>query len=75
MGNARATKFLKGHCPTLPMPLFFLMGIAQVCPCPKIVPVKQHYTRLKQFAKNDKTKACKTRKDHFPPDDVRNFKL
>ena len=43
MGNARATKFLKGHCPTLPMPLFFLIGIAQVCPCPKIVPVKQHY--------------------------------
>ena len=43
MGNARATKFLKGHCPTLPMPPFFLMGIARVCPCPKILPVKQHY--------------------------------
>ena len=42
MGNARATKFLKGHCPTLPMPPFFLMGIARVCPCPKILPVKQH---------------------------------
>ena len=43
MGNAHATKFLNGHCPTLPMPPFFLMGIAQVCPCPKILPVKQHY--------------------------------
>ena len=42
MGNARATKFLKGHCPILPMPPFFLMGIARVCPCPKILPVKQH---------------------------------
>ena len=36
MGNARATKFLKGHCPTLPMPLFFLMGIAQICLYPNI---------------------------------------
>ena len=42
MGNAHATKFLNGHCPTLPMPPFFLMGIARVCPCPKILPIKQH---------------------------------
>ena len=44
MGNARATKFLNGHCPPLPVPSFFLMGIAHVCPCPKIVPITQHQT-------------------------------
>ena len=42
MGNARDTKFLNGHCPPLPVPSFFLMGIAHVCPCPKIVPVTHH---------------------------------
>ena len=42
MGNARDTKFLNGHCLPLPMPSFFLMGIAHVCPCPKIVPVTHH---------------------------------
>ena len=44
MGNAHATKFLNGHCPPLPVPPFFLMGIARVRPCPKIVPVKHHYS-------------------------------
>ena len=42
MGNARATKFLNGHCPPLPVPPFFLMGIARVRPCPKVVPVTHH---------------------------------
>ena len=47
MGNARATKFLNGHCPHLPVPSFFLMGIAHVCPCPKIVPVTHHYHQVR----------------------------
>ena len=54
MGNARDTKFLNGHCPPLPVPSFFLMGIAHVCPCPKIVPEDcAHYPSLGSFLFRD----------------------
>ena len=33
-------------CPSLPAPTYFIMGNAQVRPCPNIFPIKHHYTRL-----------------------------
>ena len=40
------------QCVMAPIPLLqtpqkigLLMGIARVCPCPKILPVKQHYSK------------------------------
>ena len=64
MGNAHATKFLNGHCPTLPMPPLFLMGITQVCPCPKILPVKQQDAIFKIMAGRINISICNVRKKY-----------